>query len=166
MSILQPLIDWISDGRSQTVSLDQAIAGTGCPRKPMLRALDLLAREGWLEEISDCRIEPRFGECGPPRRNPVWRVLRDPRKRPKTRVLRKSARSRIWKLIRAKCYFTKVDLMISANTSESSVDEYVRLLARAGYIRKTGKDGRLDTFMLVRRDQVDHPPLVRENNDE
>ncbi|BDD85965.1 hypothetical protein [Desulfofustis limnaeus] len=161
MSVLDPLIGWLLAKNIKRFSLERAVAGTKLPRKPVLRALDLLTREGYLEQIDERweRVDLRVG--GKPRRQPRWKVVKSPGERKKTRALKTTKRAKIWKIIRAKRYFTKADLVITSGATEDNVDEYVRLLKNAGYVRKTGKDGRRDVFMLV-RDQLEHPPLQRE----
>jgi hypothetical protein len=93
--------------------------------------------------------------------NLIWEVTRDPKERPTGRILRECGRARVWRLIRAKKFFTKHDLVISSGAAAASVDDYVRILAEHGYIRATGKDGRRTVYMLTARNQVDYPPLNR-----
>jgi DNA-binding IclR family transcriptional regulator len=63
----------------------------------------------------------------------------------------------LWRLIRAKHRFTKDALVISSGLKPATVDHYVRQLEKGGYVKKTGRDGRLVTYMLVKVNQVKRP---------
>lgn len=165
MSVLDPIITWLRFSCLKRFGLKQAMAGADRPRRPVLRALDMLTKEGYLEETADPQEFLKLGEYGKPRRCPQWKVLRNPGERPRTKVARTTLRAKIWKLIRAKRYFTKADLVITSGISSKTVDEYVRLLESNGYIRRTGKDQNKVTFMLI-KDQLRYPALQREVNQE
>ncbi len=160
MTVLDPVIAYLMQvygKRShRVVSLGQVMAGSERPRRPVLRVLDKLTREGYLVQVSDSKINPGHGECGPPRRNPVWRIVRDPSDRPAPKPRSNTNRDMLWRLIRAKRRFTKRDLVVASGVNPATVDEYVRLLERHGHIRRTGKDGRRATYLLVNR-QVQRP---------
>lgn len=160
MTVLDPVMHFLMACNKQTVNLYDVMHAADRPRRPTLRALDKLTKEGYLKEIVDIKQELRAGEVGPKRRNPTWKIVGNIEKRPKARVRKTTLRAKVWKLIRAKRHFTKEALVITSGASVATVDEYVRELERNKYVRKTGKDGRLVTFMLV-KDQVDHPPLQR-----
>jgi len=156
MTLLDSVISCLQG--KKTVRLDALVACAGHDRRQVLRVLDKLAREGFLAEVGDDPQAPRFGEMGPSRRNPTWRVVRDPAKRPPRNQPRHSSlRSRLWRLIRAKHRFTKTDLVTCSGGAEDSVDEYVRDLEQAGFVRRTGKDGRLVTYICARPKQVSPP---------
>lgn len=141
-----------------TVRLSELVSCAGHDRRQVLRVLDKLAREGWLQQIGDEPEPPKLGEMGPYRRNPTWRVVKDPAGRPpKNRPRPASQRSKLWRLIRAKHRFTKTDLATTAGANPASVDEYVRELEQAGYVRRTGKDGALVTYICARPNQVEPP---------
>lgn len=156
MTVIDPVISYLMtiynmQGSRRVVSLAKVMAGADRPRKPVLRVLDKLTREGYLEQVSDATIPNRRREYGPPRRNPEWRILRDLTERPKSTPRKNTGRDKIWRIIRAKRHFTKRDLIVTSGAKAATVDEYVRMLEQHGHIRRTGKDGRLVTYMLVSR---------------
>lgn len=149
MSVLYPVIEHLTGRQGLKVGLIEVIAGADRPRRSVLRALDKLAAEGWLEEVAGNPVRPGFGQCGPARRDPTWKILRDPAERPRQKPSRNTLRQKIWHLIRSKRHFTKQDLVIASGAAEPTVDEYVRELERGGHIRRTGKDGRKVTYLLI-----------------
>lgn len=157
MTLLESVIRCLLESEKKTVRLDAMVACSGNERRQVLRVLDKLAAEGYLAETGDEPQYPRLGEMGPARRNPTWRIVRDLATRPtKNQPRRASMRSRMWRLIRAKHRFTKTDLA-TCGFPAASVDEYVRDLELAGYVRRTGKDGRLVTYICARPNQVEPP---------
>ena len=156
MTVLDPLINYLLTCGKRRVCLQDAMKGADRPRRPVLRAMDKLAREGYLQEVSDNPMPPKNGEFGPARRNPTWKIINDLTARPKQVLQKKTLRGRIWRLIRAKRHFTRRDLVISSGAAQGTVDEYVFLLEKYGYIKKTGKDGRYTTYMLASR-QIARP---------
>lgn len=166
MTVLEPVVQFIQDYRRNTVTLAQVIEGAERPRKPVLRVMDRLAREGYLEEIEDNKIPPAYGETGRERRNPTWRIIARPlpeiaRPRPK----RRTSRDRIWQLIRARRRFTRVELARISGVSPASCEDYVKLLARDGYLRETGKDGNRKVYLLV-KDPGPTRPAIKEKADD
>ena len=156
--ILDDIVRYISQSAGDTVTLRQVQEATALSCRPVLWVLDRLAREGYLVQVGDCPVRPAYGEIAPPRRDPTWRVVSDPAGRPVPNPPRaQSMRSRIWRAVRAKRRFTKRSLAIVAGASADSVDEYVRVLERHGYVRRTGKDGRLVVYILIRPRQVSPP---------
>ncbi len=153
MTVLDPVIEFLLvSGKS--VSLDQVTAGAERPRRPVLRVMDRLVREGYLEEIEDSKIPPGHGKCGRDRRNPVWKkVERKPLDsrpdRPKPQ--KRNKRDRIWKAIRMKRRFTRSELeIVCRQVTRSSIDEYTKLLVRQGYLRSVGLDGHEKVFLLIK----------------
>lgn len=143
----------ILDGRfiSGRVSLAEVVDASGCPRRPVLRVLERLAREGWLELVEDVRLRPAPGECGPKRRNPAYLVHRD------IRLLRASVvrsrvtcRDKIWTTLRSVRRATLSDLQRLTGCDEGTCREYVRQLSRHGYVREVGKVGHEKVWALVR----------------
>jgi hypothetical protein len=161
MGVLKSVISYINSRPRPTFCLDEVLSATGLPRKPTLRALNLLEREGYLDTLAIDYHEQPAGVGGQRPKNPCWKVTRDPKERPTGRILRECGRARMWRLIRAKKFFTKHDLVIFSGAAAASVDDYVRILAEHGYIRATGKDGRRTVYMLTARNQVNYPPLNR-----
>lgn len=159
MTLLETVIGCLQGQR--TVRLDALVACAGHDRRQVLRVMDKLAREGYLQQTFDEPQPPQPGEMGPARRNPTWRIIKDPGERPQpNRPRNNSLRSKLWRLIRAKRRFTKAELSLCSGVSMATTDEYVRDLARAGYVRATGKDGHLTVFMLVKVNQVEPPTGV------
>jgi len=158
MTLLGSVIDCLRERGKKPVTLGEMVACAEHDRRQVLRVMDKLAREGYLKEIADNPEPLRSGEYGPPRRNPTWRVVGDLDKRPTpNRPKSQSQRAKIWKLIRAKHRFTKSDLVIPSGATPGTVDRYVRKLEKHGYVRRTGKDGRSTTYMLVNLKQIDPP---------
>ncbi|HHL33129.1 MAG TPA: hypothetical protein ENJ30_02050 [Desulfobulbaceae bacterium] len=161
MTVIDPVIEYLMtiysmQGSRRVVSLAKIMAGADRPRKPVLRVLDKLTRDGYLKQVSEATIPNRRREYGPARRNPEWRVIKDLSDRPKSTPRKNTIRDKIWRIIRARRHFTKTDLVITSGAKNSTVDEYVRMLEQHGHIRRTGKDGRLVTYMLVSR-SVERP---------
>lgn len=155
MTLLEAVIACI-EGK-KTVRLEALVACSEHDRRQVLRVLDKLTREGWLQEVKDTPEPPKKGEMGPRRRNPTWRVVKDPAgRKPKNRPRPSSLRSKLWRLIRAKHRFTK-SALVPFGFTLATVDEYVRDLELAGYVRRTGKDGRSVTYICARPNQVEPP---------
>ncbi|MFC1524708.1 hypothetical protein ACFL6N_07955 [Thermodesulfobacteriota bacterium] len=152
MTVLNPLIDLLVGWKRRAISFEQVHEETGLPRRPLLRVLDNLAGDGYLTEISDEPVRPGPGECGPPRRNPTWKINKDKslleRAKPKPR--KNTVRDKVWKLIRAKRRFLRGDIETLLTASRSSIDKYVLALEREGYLRRIGKDGKEVLWMLVK----------------
>lgn len=76
-----------------------------------------------------------------------------------------SARDGLWKLMRAARQFTVTDLALDATLDRSSVNAYVRCLAKAGYIEHAatqGKGGQAAPVYRLARDSAE-TPRVRED---
>lgn len=158
MTLLEPILHYLTTCGLKVITLQDVTDGSGRDRRQVLRVLDKLAGEGYLAEIEDNREHLKAGESGPPRRNPTWKILQDLDARPKPNPPRKNTnRDKIWRLIRAKHRFTKPELVVASGAKPNMVDQYVRLLERNGYVRRTGKDGSLVTYMLVKVNQVKRP---------
>jgi len=156
MTVLDPVIQYLLTCEKKRVTLADVMNGTDLPRRPVLRVLDKLTKDGYLKQVSDNHIMPKYGECGPPRRNPTWKIINDVKSRPKQALHKNTMRDRIWQAIRAKRHFTRLDITRTSGATRRAVDEYVLILERAGYLRRTGKDGKFITFMLI-KNQVDRP---------
>lgn len=158
MTLLDPIIHYLLTCGKKTVALAEVAEAAERERRQVLRVMDKLALEGFLKEISDDPQPLRPGELGPQRRNPTWRIVRDLTGRPAPNPPRpQSLRSKLWRLIRGKHRFTKTDLACCSGISMASVDEYVRDLERAGYVRRTGKDGALVTYIVAKPNQISPP---------
>ena len=149
MSVMEHVINYLTEKQGCMVALQDVVEGAERPRKPVLRVLDMLTAEGWLEQVEQEMVGNRFGEFGPPRRNPTWRVVLDPADRPVVIPRKNTLRQRIWHLIRSKRIFVKNDLIISSGASARTVDEFVKMLEKGGFIRRSGLDGRKVVYMLT-----------------
>jgi len=133
------------------MTLAEVVDASGCPRRPVLRVLDRLCRDGWLMLVEDVRERPAPGAYGPRRRNPVYEVQHD------IRLLRASVvrsrvtcRDKIWTTLRSVRRATLSDLQRLTGCDEGTCREYVRQLSRHGYVREVGKVGHEKVWALVR----------------
>jgi len=136
---------------SGRVTLSEVVDASCCPRRPVLRVLDRLAREGWLELVEDARERPAPGECGPKRRNPAYLVHRDIRlhraNQDKSRV---TCRDKLWTTLRNLRRSTVSNLMRLTGCGEDVCREYMGILRDNHYVRQAGLDGREKVWALVK----------------
>lgn len=161
MTILEPVIDFLKN-RQRPFSLDLVLGKINRPRRPVLRVLDKLAEEGYLRETEDIPARPtKTGECGPPRRNPSWEIIQPviERQHGNHRRQRRSKRDRIWKAIRIKRRFTRTEIQVTTNLPRGSVDDYTKLLHKAGYLRDIGKSGTEKVFLLTKDPGPQRPQI-------
>lgn len=150
------------------VTLAEVVDTSGCPRRPVLRVLDRLTRDGWLELAADLRERPKTGECGPKRRNPVYEVRRDIRlHRAHQNKSRVTCRDKIWSTLRAVRRATVSHLMRMTGCGEEVCREYLHILLHGEFVRKAGMDGREKVWVLVkdagaRRPETLDPPKRRD----
>ncbi len=166
MTVLEPVIHYILSlpKRRNIVRLPEVMAGADRPRKPVLRVLDSLVREGSLKEIADDPIPPQYNEFGRARRNPTWEIIRQPNI-PVNRPVRRTKRDRIWKAVRMKRRFTQAEIRMISGVSEGSVCDYIRKLVRVGCVRKIGKAERAVVYMLI-KDTGPVRPAIKETQSE
>ncbi len=158
MTVLEPVIGWLIEADPGTVTLSMVMKGSCRPRKPVLRVMDRLVREGYLEEIEDNKIPCRLGECGPERRNPTWKILEKPLSIPKNQAKRHTLRDKMWQLVRLHRHFTVVQIQRLSGSAYDTARLYIKMLERDGYVRKSGRDGGKVTWMLIKgHKQVDRP---------
>ncbi len=158
MTVLEPVISFLLKHGGRTVELSAIIAGAERPRRAVLRVLDCLVREGYLTEIEDNKINPKYGEHRRCRRNPTWLINKKPlSERPEFIPKKRSNRDRIWQIIRMKRRFTRNDLEIISGVSRGSIDDYTKLLERQGVIRPIGKDSWSKVYLLVKDFGVKRP---------
>lgn len=156
MTVMDPVIYYLLTCGKKRVTLQQVMEGAERPRRPVMEAIRKLQREGYIEVTKEEK-EPAHGSVhGRPRRCPTLKIIGDLSERPKAAPRRNTMRDKIWKLIRAKRYFTSREIEVASGASNASVRSYITLLKKGGYIRKTGKDGHYNTFMLI-KDQVQRP---------
>lgn len=158
MTVLEPVIAWLVVCKRTNVTLTRVMKGANRPRKPVLRVMDRLVREGYLEEIKDNPAERKYQQGGPDRRNPTWKILSKPLSIPKRQTKRRTLRDKMWQLIRTKRLFTVVQIQRLSGAAYDTVRIYIKMLERDGYVRKSGTDGGRITWMLVKsHKQVDRP---------
>ncbi|WP_310598817.1 helix-turn-helix transcriptional regulator [Desulfobulbus sp.] len=159
MTVLDPVVLYLLTCGRKKVTLDQVTAGVELERKPVLRVLDKLACEGYLQEIADNKKAKRYAEPGPHIQNPTWEVVRDLTDRPTKRPKKDTGRDRIWRAIkRLQRGFTRSDLVRLTGASRGSVDDYTKLLVRDGYIRVVGLTGRQLRYNLA-SDELKRPKI-------
>jgi|GEM_PF-2234315 len=135
----------IVDGRFRPacrVSLADVVSTSGCPRRPVLRVLDRLAREGWLEIMSEERVPAEAtGETfGPARRNPTYQVVKDIRLHRAHQVrTRISCRDKIWTTLRTLRSATVADLQRLTGCAYEAVQDYIKVLRRHGIVKSGAK---------------------------
>lgn len=163
MTVLEPVIGYLSTLKPGVkCTLTQVIEGAERPRKPVLRVMDRLVREGYLLEIEDDKIAPKYGEVGRCRRNPTWKLVSHPvyvnPKAPK----RRTVRDRLWKAMRDKRRFTRKELMRIADCSLGSAENYTKLLEHHQVIRVISQYGNRKTYILAIRQPPKDRPLFAE----
>lgn len=162
MTVLEPVVQFLMDYRGKSVTLPQVIEGAERPRKPVLRVMDRLVKEGYLEEIENNEISLRLGEFGPARRNPTWRIITKPlleiaQRQPKARTMR----DRLWALARARRRFTRTELHRLSGVSMASSDNFTKLLFKNGYVREIGKSDGEKVYLLI-KDPGPTRPIMKE----
>lgn len=165
LSVMEAVIDTLLAAKGKTITLKRVVARAERPRKPVLRVLDRLTREGYLRQIEDHPIDN--GPCSPPLRNPTWEIVK-PVTRPVRRPQRRTVRDRIWKAIRMKAtrgIFTLPEIQAIAEATEDSVRLYLRMLVKGGYLQVVGKvkPGQVITYRLRKsKDCGPHRPKLVE----
>lgn len=151
MTVLSPVMAFVIAQRRRSFTLAKAAEATGHTRRQVLRALDRLVREGYVEELSDDPVKPDPHVGGPALRNPTWQVTGEKslaeRTSPKPR---NTHRDRMWRIMRMRRQFTRTDLERLATTDRWNTELYTRMLERSGVIRRVGKQGREWLFLLVK----------------
>ena len=64
MTVLEPVIEFLYGFEKDVVSLSQLLSSVERPRKPILRVMDRLVREGNLIEVEDNKIANKYGQVG------------------------------------------------------------------------------------------------------
>lgn len=151
MTVLEPIIQYLSTLPLSTITLKKITQGAGRPRKPVLRVMDRLAREGYLEEIADTPDPRVYRQYGRDLRNPTWKILKSPLLEDFVpRPERNTDRDKMWRVIRAKRRFSKAELERIAEVKEGNCSSYVNLLLHHGFLRKIAKDGRQQVYLLIK----------------
>jgi len=136
---------------SGRIALSEVVDASGCPRRPVLRVLDRLARENWIEMVDDVRQPNGCGEYGPKRRNPVYLVHRDIRLHRAAQIRsRVTCRDKLWGTLRTVRRTTMSNLQRLTGCGEKVCREYLGILLDGGYVRQAGRDGREKVWVLVK----------------
>ncbi len=160
MTVLEPVIDWLITTKKRKVTFDQICEGVNRERKPVLRVMDRLVKEGYAEETDPGKTALSLGEVGPLRRNPTWKILKKPlADRPKHQPKARNVRDLIWSAIRIKRCFTRKEIKFVTGVTVGSLENYTKLLLYHGKIRQTGKVGREKLFVLVGKPGPTRPIL-------
>jgi len=150
MTVLDPVVLFLLTCGRKKVTLEQVVAGVELERKPILRVMDKLAREGYLQEIKDDKLSKGHAEPGPFVQNPTWEVIRDLTERPTKRPGRNTGRDKIWRAIRQlQRGFTRSDLVRLTGASRGAIEDYTKLLERDGFIKVVGRDVKQFRYNLV-----------------
>jgi len=162
MTVLDPIIAFIVAYKGRNIKLAQVVGCVDRPRKPVLRVLDRLAREGYLVEITDKPISPGMGENGPPRRNPTWRIVAEkraelPSRSSKAAAHKNTNRDKIWKFIRTRSRFTGADVCRTCECTHKTVADYIRILEREGFVRVVGVDEKWKVWLRVKELPIKRP---------
>ena len=144
----------VKDGRFHevSVSLPQVMEGLpDLPRRPVLRVLDRLRREGDLEILEEALVRAAPGEYGRKRRTPTWRIVRDPRLRRDYQIKsRVTCRDKLWSTLRCLHRGAAMsELCRLTGCGEDVVRDYLLILVRDGYVAARGKIGREKAWMLI-----------------
>lgn len=167
MTVLEPVLGWLVNCELKKVTVIQIMDNTGMPKKPILRVMDKLVREGYAEEVEDNKILLRRGEFGKPRRNPTWKLNGRPlAERPTRRPKRQTKRDQIWIAIRRQRIFTRKDLVRVTGVHPASIETYTKILEREGYLNVKGNDGHQKVYTLIKGLRDFTRPLLKEKGDE
>lgn len=167
MTVLEPVLEWLISCELKKVTLTQIIKNTGKPKKPILRVMDKLVREGYAEQVEDNKIQLRRGEFGRPRRNPTWKLDGNPlTERPTRRPKRQTKRDKLWTAIRLQRIFTRKQLIRTTGISLGSIESYTKILEREGYLKVKGNDGHQKVYTLTKGLRDFNRPLLKEKDDE
>lgn len=167
MTVLVGVVEYIKGVNGTKITLEELVAGTGKPRKPVLRVLDRLAKGGFITEISDAKARRGYKDYGPAKRDPVWEIITKPVMEDFTPIQKKTARrDKMWRLIRAKRRFTRRDLVRIAGVTIGSASDFTKRLEQYEFIRFTGRDGHQKVYMLVKDPGPKRPvtPEVKKKN--
>ena len=150
MTVLEPVIGYLATCGKKRVALKDVVAGAERPRRAVREVMCRLEADGYLLKVKEKIIPHNPKKGGPDKVDPTWKIVGDLRKRPKRKHRKgNTQRDKLWKLIRAKRYFTRDDLALTSGCHPSTVRTYLCLLERDGHIRRTGKDGMKITYMVI-----------------
>ncbi|ACL06457.1 hypothetical protein Dalk_4779 [Desulfatibacillum aliphaticivorans] len=140
-----------------TFLMSDAVKATGLDRRLVLRVLEKLRKEGYLEIIEDRREHGIFTEMGPARRNPRYKKVRDLSLRRSNRPL--CEQDKIWRTLRMVRQATRSKIVMLSGCHPSTVEKYTQALEKEGVIRAIGRDGREKVFLVIKDNGPRHPVI-------
>ena len=139
--------------------LTDVVEATGLDRRKLLRVLEKLRNEGYLEILEEEHIRAGYKEMGPARRNPRYKLIKDISDR---RIKRPdNKRDKIWRTLRHLRKTTCSNLVRITGCNERTVGDYIRKLAGDGYVRSMGRYGKEKVWILV-KDTGPQKPRIKE----
>lgn len=138
--------------------LTDVVKATGLDRRKLLRVLEKLRNEGYLEILDEEHIRAAYGERGPARRNPHYKLIKDISGRRTKRPDNK--RDMIWRTLRYLRKTTCSNLVRITGCNERTVGDYIRKLASDGYIRSMGRYGKEKVWILVKDTGLQKPRIT------
>jgi len=156
--VLAPVMAALPSDRRK-FSLSKMVETLGLPRRPVMRVLDRLVREGVLEVAENAKQAHKArAEYGPAKRDTVYRRVPGAGLARGVRQTRgENSRDRIWRTIRRLRRFTKHSLAEASGCKFASCEEYVRLLTIHNHLVKDGREGRRAVFVLANDTGVRRP---------
>jgi len=146
-------------------SLEEIVTLTGIDHVGSRRVMERLNREGIVRKIAHTLGEPTWKK-GRPIYRITYRVAN--KKALAARIAPKlkedTIADRMWKVIRYKRIFSRRDLRIVAGASYEHVKWYTKMLARAGFIKIWGREGKEVEWMLCRDCGAQRPYLGRRSD--
>jgi len=154
LSTTQAVIEFIKTRR--IFDLIQAVDALGIDRRKVLRVLDKLTREGFLEITKTAYQRPIKDEVGPARRNPKFKRIQDISARKPARP--ECARDKIWRTLRHLRKATRSDLTRLTGCHPKTVEDYTLLLEQYGFIKAIGKTVNQEkVWLLINNDGPKRP---------
>lgn len=144
----------VTDGtfRERNVALDAVMDRIeGFERRPVLRVLDRLCRDGDLRLESEGTVDEQ--KPGPKLRNPTWRVIKDLRLRRDNQVKKRvTCRDKIWNTLRGlrPRATTYSELTRLTGCDARTVRNSIEVLEKGGFVKAKGKIGREKAWILTK----------------
>ncbi len=147
MSIMDMVIQHIKISGKTVLAPAEIATAEGCPELPIQRALGILENRGVVKAI--------VGSGG------KYAVIAKPKNKQVRQREKVLGRDKMWRIIRARKRFTRIDVKRITGLPITSVEAYVKILLQHGYLRKIGKDGKADIFMLIKNPGPKRPILQK-----
>lgn len=151
-------------GSRKKFRLADVVEQTALPRRKVMRVLDKFCKLGLLEQVDDKRDRIcRAGDYGPPRRNTMYQVMSaegfEKRKSPRNSISGQ-CRDRIWRSLRVVRMTTMNELIQLTGCNKWTVDDYIKLLKRDGYIRAAAtRKNRQKVWVLIKDAGAKRPDI-------